>query len=253
VKRKILLKSLPILLILALISTSSIGCGTGFESLALELLEEWADAHDVNPSTAGGAVNLAKRAASGSTGDEDADAAIGLVQTVRDIQEGDKLMDEGRELRTKGKPDEAEQKMDEAIKKRPDDWTYRISRSVLSFEQDDFYGGRGDFSAGQAAAGHQPVSVWDKEDEEYRTTVEHRNPEEEMRFYTQYIDEAESSTVDTGKMSRRAKEEYYSTLASAYSWRWLVGINTSGYTTAQRDYDRQMAEHYKEQARQASY
>ena len=244
------LKLISVLLIISLVLTGSIGCGTEFENLALELLEEWSDAHDVNPSTVGGAANLAKRAASGSTGNEEADAAIGLVKTVQSIQAGDKLMEEGKELRTKGKLEESAKKKDEADDKRPDDWTYRVSRSALSFEQGDSSQAINDFRAGQASAGHQPEVYWDEEGD-VRSKIKHVNPGEEVRFYTQYIDEIESSKLDPSKMDRQTKYDYYSTLGSAYFWRYMTGTETDAYTNEQRDYDRDMWKHYSGLAEQS--
>ena len=92
------------------------GCGTEWENLALELLEQWADQHDVNPSTAGGAANLITRSASGSTGDEEADAAIGYGDIVRNVEEegeeppeelnGDEDKDEDQEDNEQDRADE---------------------------------------------------------------------------------------------------------------------------------------------------
>ncbi len=87
----------------ALIGLGTVGCGTQWESIALEMLEEWANQHDINPTTPEGAVNPARRAASGSTGDEEADAAIGydtIVRNVSDAEERGEEEEEGDETTT---------------------------------------------------------------------------------------------------------------------------------------------------------
>ncbi|MFC1917637.1 hypothetical protein ACFLXH_03190 [Chloroflexota bacterium] len=250
--RMLSVKFISILLVISLLPIGFAGCGTSFEDLVIGILVEWADAHDVNPTTPSGAANLAKRAASGSTGDEEADAAMGLFKTVHDVQVGDGLMKEGEKLQAEGKPVEAAKRMDEAIQKRPEDWTYRVSRANLRFEQGK-ENARDDFWAGQKAAGHREVQVWDEEEQENYTTTEITNPTEEVAFYTQYINEMESGNLKPGEMSGSVREQYYETLRSAYLWRSLIDTDTSTYTKEQADYDRKMAEHYKELAADARY
>ncbi|MFC1940250.1 tetratricopeptide repeat protein [Chloroflexota bacterium] len=227
-KSRIVLMVISILLILSLLSMSSISCGTEFESLALELLEEWADTHDVNPTTAGGTANLAMRAASGSTGDEEADAAIGLTKIVSDIYEGDKLMDEGKKLRTQGKLDEAAKKMDEAIAMRPDDWTYHISRTAIAYQQNDLETARHhDIRGSKIVYGRK----------QYLSDL---SPQELVRYHTQCIDELESSSLSTWIRNKDTGDEmkywYYNDLRLAYSERARI---------TNSELDKETAEHYR--------
>ncbi|MDP3880078.1 MAG: hypothetical protein Q8Q07_07245 [Dehalococcoidales bacterium] len=92
-----------LLLLSMLIPLGTVACGTEWESMLLGILEEWSNEHDINPSTLDGAANLARRTASGSTGDEEADAAIDyetIVRNVREAEEKDK--ERGEESGTDG-------------------------------------------------------------------------------------------------------------------------------------------------------
>ncbi|MFC1874123.1 tetratricopeptide repeat protein [Chloroflexota bacterium] len=213
-KKRAMLKVISILLVLVLLLPGVTGCGTEWEGLILELLEEWSDAHDINPSTVDGAVNLAQRTASGSTGDEEADAAIGVVKTIKDIREGDSLMAEGKQFREDGDLDLAANKMDDAIEKRPNDWTYRVSRASVAFQDGDAKTARQ-----QMAKVHnlRPNNYFD-EDGKLISVDEH------IRYYNNIIDELESGTLNPASMEEDVKRQYYRELRDAYQTRmglWL--------------------------------
>ena len=234
-------KIIPLFLILSLLSLGSISCGTAYEDLVIGILVEWADAHDINPSDVGGATNLAKRAASGSTGDEEADAAIGLVETIRDVQVGDRLLGEGEKLQTEGKPVEAAKRMDEAIARRPDDWSYRITRATLAFQSDDGKKVNSHWFKGARILGTNPLSI--KHSGESFEENTHPNPSQEMNFYTQTIDEWESDKINVSEMSRQTKVIYYEHLHRAYLGRHEAGKLLDTYTEEQAAYDLEMANH----------
>ncbi|MBI4318813.1 MAG: hypothetical protein HY675_10005 [Chloroflexi bacterium] len=109
-------------------------CTQGDVDLVIDFIEEWARYKKIHPTNADGGVNLegvaniATREMGFSTGDEEADAAIDAGKVIHNLQEADKLMDEGRQNRDPAK-------MDEALKKRPDDWSYNLSRANLALEQ----------------------------------------------------------------------------------------------------------------------
>jgi hypothetical protein len=65
-----------------------------------------------------------------STGDSEADAALGAIKLVKNIVEADNLMEKGRK-NGDGKV------MEDAIKMRPHDWTYTSSRAALALKQGD--------------------------------------------------------------------------------------------------------------------
>ncbi|MFC2040331.1 hypothetical protein ACFLTW_04075 [Chloroflexota bacterium] len=209
--RMISTKTILCFLILSLLSLGSTGCGTQYEDLVIGILVEWSDAHGVNPTTPSGAVNLAKRTASGSTGDEEADAAMGLVKTIHDVQVGDRLMDEGREQRDATK-------MDEAIERRPNDWTYRTSRAALAFEKDDFR------------------TADDQSSEAFNLAYNRGNSKaEKLRYCTRTIDEMESSNINPSAMSPAVRKEYYDLLSTTYGRRWILTEN---------EHDNEMRKHY---------
>lgn len=58
------------------------------------------------------------------------DAAVDGYEVVSNLQEADRLMDKGR----KNSDPKA---MDAALKRRPDDWTYQLSRSDLALQMND--------------------------------------------------------------------------------------------------------------------
>lgn len=206
-----LAKTVPVCLILTLLPLGAAGCGTEFEDLAMELLGEWADTHDVNPTTPSGAVNLAKRAASGSTGNEEADAAIGLAKTAQDIQAADKLMEDGRQKRDG-------EAMDAAIALRPKDWSYRVSRGALAFEEDDVGTAHKQFEEGQKIVDSYEISR-----------------QEKIRYQTSKIDALESSSISAVDMPPHRRLFYYGELVKAYRSR--AGLTGS-------DYDEEMSHHY---------
>ncbi|MFH1650682.1 MAG: hypothetical protein ABID87_01050 [Chloroflexota bacterium] len=209
--RMMSVKIISILLVISLLPLGFAGCGTAFEDLFIGILVEWANAQGVNPTTPGGAVNLAKRTASGSTGDEEADSAIGLIKTIHAVQVGDRLMDEGREERDAAK-------MDEAIERRPKDWTYRTSRAALAFEQGDY------------------TTAHRQSQEAFTLAVNRGNSKaEKLRYCTQTINELESGNIVPNSMAQGIRDEYYELLENTYGRRYLLTGN---------EHDNEMRKHY---------
>lgn len=229
--RMLSIKIVSLFLILSLLSLGSTGCGTAYEDLIIGILVEWADAHDINPSDVGGAANLAKRAASGSTGDEEADAAIGLVKTIHDVQVGDRLMDEGERLRAEGKPEAAAKKMDEAIEKRPDDFSYRILRGALALEVGDTRSSQKQHGEAVRRLGTQMVTPAMWRDQEHLRGIQHPNPHEEIRYYTQVIDKLESGKIKPINMDDELRIWYYTQLSAAYAGRAEATMQITGTST----------------------
>ncbi|MFC1961880.1 tetratricopeptide repeat protein [Chloroflexota bacterium] len=238
--RMLSIKIVPLFLILSLLPLGPISCGTAYEDLVIGILVEWSDAHGVNPTTPGGAVNLAKRTASGSTGDEEADAAIGLVKTIHDVQVGDRLMDEGEKLRTEGKPKEAAKRMDEAIEKRPDDWSYRISRGALALEEGDTETSQRQHGEAVRRLGTQMVTPAMYDDEDHLRGLKHPNPNEEVRYYTQVIDKLESGRINPKDMDDELRTWYYTQLSAAYAGRAEATMQIAGRRTtgSQADWEK---------------
>lgn len=113
------------------------GCEASQQQFVLDWAQEWARSKNLHPRNEDGsiniraAINLGLRAAGASTGDPDADAALDAFLVVKKINDADNLMDKGRQ-----EHDPAP--MDEAIKMRPGDWTYRLSRGTLALDQHDY-------------------------------------------------------------------------------------------------------------------
>ena len=196
---------------------TSAGC-TGvpknfLEEIGWKLLETWLDYHEVNPKTPGGAVALARRAASGSTSDEDADAVMGAIKQFNSINEGDKLMAEGQQLRAQGKLTEAADAMDDAIAERPQDWTYRVSRASLAFQN------------GDTKIADRELNLADK------TVQSGGSEKEEVRYHTQIIDELETSEFDVARMAQDTKVVYFRQLKYAYQNRGFLTENEADRAT----------------------
>lgn len=104
--------------------------------LVRSFARDWAQSNKVSfvrddgTLDSGALLNLLKRLVTGSCGDSEADAALDTIAIVASIREGDRLMEEGRQTRD---PD----LMDRAIRLRPKDWMYRVSRGALALEDDD--------------------------------------------------------------------------------------------------------------------
>ena len=130
------LSRMLVMLLMAFLVLGAVGCDEGDMELIRDLAEDWAREKNIHPTNEDGSVNftgawnIAKRAVGGSTGDREADAAIDAAMVVKNIKEADELMEKGRQDRDAAA-------MDDAIAKRPDDWSYRTSRAVLSLEQGD--------------------------------------------------------------------------------------------------------------------
>ena len=132
-------KRLALVFAIALLLMTLSGCELFFTPegvwLAEEFFDEWMDENDLNPAKPdgsldpAGAANLGKRALTDSTGDEESDAALDFGW-IDDIAEADKMMDEARR-------DRDPNKMAEAIRKRPNDYSYRASAAVLAAELGD--------------------------------------------------------------------------------------------------------------------
>jgi len=198
-------KRLVLALAVALLLVSLSGCFDTPEGqwLAWAFFGEWQDENDLNPAKPDGSVNpegvanLGKRALTGSTGDEESDAALDYGW-IGDIAEADEMMDEARK-------DRDPEKMAEAIKKRPNDYTYRASAAVLAAERGNAPGWNVQEDAGEQLAG---------------------KPGDQVRYADQLISEAEAAVARiTNNGARPYKdpvqcELLYRTLSSAYGLRY---------------------------------
>lgn len=105
IKRRILVVLLTGLLLL------TVGCDAEMRAFVVDLALAW---------MAENAVDTAKYAVWGRSGNDEVDAVMEAKGVVDEIQEADQLMEEGREENDLGK-------MQQAVDKRPGDYTYRVS------------------------------------------------------------------------------------------------------------------------------
>jgi hypothetical protein len=150
-----------------------------------------------------------------STGNPDADAALGTVKMLKNFKDAETLVDQGRNT------DNATA-IDMAIKLRPDDWSYRVSSSTLAFKKNDLEKGR---------------DAWKKgEDLAYAD----KNPTAYLRFYSQSINELEA-WKNTGQLDTAPLETQlftYGQLTSAYAGRYSITKDPK---------DKQMQDYYDAQ------
>jgi hypothetical protein len=192
-KIKRLLKSAaPIFLVITLLLPIT-GCMPGGKELAMAFVEEWMDDNNINPSTATGIFNIGRRLASGSTGDPKADAALETVTMIKDFAQAEKLMDTGRKNRDP-------QAMDDAIKLRPKDWTYHVSRMTVALEKGDVQTAKAQYgAAGNLVSGEYTKSS--------------------LRYYNQGINELETLRTKGNWASNEARAYTYLRLADFYGAR----------------------------------
>jgi len=142
-----------LVLVLLLMSTLT-GCSPGNTELVVGLLDEWAREKGLNPknekgemdpwNTAVAAYNVGRRVVTGSTGDADADAALGVLEVVYPIRQLDQQTDEGID-----KGDAS--KVEGAIKGRPDDYHYRNALGVVQLAKGDASGAKAAFLQSEGA------------------------------------------------------------------------------------------------------
>jgi hypothetical protein len=114
------------LLLICLLVSALTACLPGDTELIAGVFDEWARAKGLNPKNEKGQIdpvdaliagyNIGRRALTGSTGDKDADAALGVLEVVYPITQLDRQTDQAID---KGDPS----KIQAAIKDRPDDYT----------------------------------------------------------------------------------------------------------------------------------
>jgi hypothetical protein len=123
-------------------------------------IEEWARSKEMHPINEDGSISLqglfnaGSRFVTGRTGDDEADAVLDAYEVIKNLNEADKLMDKGRQQRDAAA-------MDQAIQRRPEDWTYRVSRAALALEQWDWEGYIQHATAANQTVGERGIDmVW---------------------------------------------------------------------------------------------
>lgn len=96
-----------------------------------ETANDWVEAKGLNPVNEDGSVDtdaaakIAKRAATGSTGDPEEDAALNSDNVVRDVRQAEEWAEAAFR-------DRDTRYLDQAIALRPNDWAYRLDRGALN-------------------------------------------------------------------------------------------------------------------------
>jgi hypothetical protein len=198
------------------------GCTDAGKDLLMGFVQEWIYTKfgiDTTDTSWGGkilaGVKLAALFNEDSTGDPDADAALGTVKMIRNFAQAESEMELGR------RTDNATA-MDKAISLRPGDYSYRASRTTLALKQNDLEKGRDQWKKGE------DLAYYDK------------NPTSPVRFYSQSINELEG-WKNTGKLDKASDDQQafvYGTLISNYAGRYRITKDPK---------DKQMALYYNEQ------
>lgn len=137
------------LLVLALVVAFPVvlgACEASDRALVDEFIEEWARSKNMHPIDEEGGVdvvglgNLVTAALTGRSGDDTVDAILGALGVIENLKQAEEHMTSGTGYLDSGQPSQAAEELDKAIELRPDDWTYRSSRSVAALEQGDLDG-----------------------------------------------------------------------------------------------------------------
>jgi len=206
-----------VLLILLLVASLT-ACAPGDAQLIESLVDEWAREKGINPRTENGEVDIVgaimagytviKHAATGSTGDAETDAALGVLEVVYPIKELDKQTDQGLDNRDVSK-------IDAAIRSRPKDYHYHNARGVVLLAEGKQADAEDAFANADAAFGlSNPKASGDYGDQV--------NARDEMASLGRAIQaEDKNGTSDSGK--RLLRERY---CAQA---RWYRDTTQSSY------------------------
>ena len=196
-RMKSVLQPAVLVLLVGTLALAPLGCLPGGKELAMAFVEEWMEDNNISPTTFVGIANIGRRLASGSTGDPKADAALATASMIRVFLEAESLMDMGR------KTDNATA-MEAAIKLRPSDWSYQLSRSTLALKQ------------GEEDKGTAVYSI------AYNSNLRDKNRSASTRFYNQVITEYEVVVKGTRFPSFKAETQakVYNDLREAYQWRY---------------------------------
>ena len=122
-------------LALAALMLAAVGCDAESRQFVIDLALSWAAEH---------AVDIGKYTFLGRSGDAEVDAVMGARDVITNIQAADKLMEEGR-------ANNDLTKMEQAIKKRPGDYTYRVSYGTALLQGGSWEEAEDQFTAADAA------------------------------------------------------------------------------------------------------
>jgi hypothetical protein len=221
-KNNLTIKIVSLALLVLMMLSVFTGCTPEGKDLLMGFVQEWintkfgidtTDNSLIGKLTAG--AKLVKLFTEDSTGNPDADAALGTVKMVKNFQQAESAMELGI------KTDNATA-MDQAIALRPGDWSYRASRCTLALKQNQLEKGRDEWDKGRDLAYNE------------------NNTSSSVRFYSQSINELEA-WKNTGKLDKTSDYQQafaYGTLISDYAGRYRITKNPK---------DKEMALYYNTQ------
>lgn len=122
-------------LALAALMLVTVGCDAESRQFVIDLALEWAKEH---------AYDVGKYTLTGRSGDDEVDAVLGARDMITNLQEADKLMEEGRAAGDLSK-------MEQAVEKRPGDYTYRVSYGAALLQSGDTAEAEAQFVAADTA------------------------------------------------------------------------------------------------------
>ncbi|MFC1967858.1 tetratricopeptide repeat protein [Chloroflexota bacterium] len=202
---------LVIILLMGILLFSASGCDMFFTTF----FEGWEDAHRSSEETDPSSEN--------PTGIPEVDSVLSDITAMRGVT--NKLMADAEELRAKGELDKAAKKMDAAIEKRPDDWTYHVSRKAIALEKDDL----------------DTARKQDKELDRIHNVRTFNTPEMNPELWGLFIKREwqrrcdyeikEMESINKGKMSPETKYTYYGHLSTLYWIRGKCNENESDLST----------------------
>jgi hypothetical protein len=173
---------LAALLFVALVAVAA--CEEGDEAFIRDFLISWAAEHP--GSTVTGLLGI-------GSGNE-VTAAVDALRTIDNVNKADDLMEAGRTNRDADK-------MDEAIKLRPSDFSYKVSRASLALEQGDYV--RYTLLSRQAAADAK---------EQWGSSAGRSTRAQQSQEYRELVDVSHRLSPDPGDVSRFKNYDQCATL-----------------------------------------
>lgn len=205
----------PITIIMLVLMAAGLVFGSGCD-IGWMFLDAWMEANHLTYAELVGDQLLGRYNPLGSDKDPVAAAALEVKNAAMSIYEGDKKMEEGRKKRDA-------KAMDEAIKLRPEDYSYRVSRYVLAVEQFDMktaelHRNKGVDSTVENAVSYRRFldqQIRELEDLENRLYGRYKSKEHECALYQQLKTNYSLRSRDYELPADKAQLETYRRLAAA--------------------------------------
>lgn len=132
--------SIVLLILIAFLSLATTACEAEDAAFLEAMAEEWARAHNSNPTNEdgsinfGGVVNAGLSVAGLPGGDPDVTAVIDAKNVVDSIRQADEAAEKAQKALKDGNPQQAISLLDPAVNARPSDWWLLNQRGVANLE-----------------------------------------------------------------------------------------------------------------------